>query len=132
MVAIVGTSWSLSLWAPFALISAEISKRDEARRSKHRKRLLSGDADDFYDMEDHEENRAGIILGLHNVAVSAPQVIATLVSSAVFRALQKPRNVPGDTSVAWTLRLGGIAVLVAAFFTWRMKESVSEDDDEED
>ena len=131
MVAIAGISWSLTLWAPFALISAEISKRDEARRSEHRKRLLNGDAHEFYDEQDHEENRAGIILGLHNVAVSAPQVIATLVSSAVFKALQKPRNVPGDTSVAWTLRLGGIAVLVAAFFTWRMKESVSEDDEED-
>lgn len=130
MVALAGISWSLTLWAPFALISAEISKRDEERRLKHRKKLLSGDADGFYDEHDREEDRAGIILGLHNVAVSAPQVIATLVSSAVFKALQKPRNVPGDVSVAWTLRLGGIAVLVAAFLTWRMRESVSEEAEE--
>lgn len=131
MVAIVGISWSLTLWAPFALISAEISKRDEERRTKHRRKLLNGHTDGFYDEHDHEEDQAGIILGLHNVAVSAPQVIATLVSSAVFRALQKPRNVPGDLSVAWTLRLGGIAVLVSAFYTWRMRESVSEEADED-
>jgi len=90
---------------------------------------MNGNTDGFYDEHDHEEDQAGVILGLHNVAVSAPQVIATLVSSAVFRALQKPRNVPGDVSVAWTLRLGGIAVLVSAFYTWRMRESVSEEAD---
>jgi len=130
MVAIVGVSWSLTLWAPFALISAEISKRDEERRTKHRQQLLNGNTDGFYDEHDHEEAQAGIILGLHNVAVSAPQVIATLVSSAVFKALQKPRSVPGDVSVAWTLRLGGIAVLASAFYTWKMRESVSEEADE--
>lgn len=132
MVAVAGISWSLTLWAPFALISGEISKRDEERRSNQRKKLLSGDAEGFYDEDEHEEDRAGIILGLHNVAVSAPQVIATLVSSAVFKVLQKPRSVPGDVSVAWTLRLGGIGVLAAAFFTWRMRESVSEEDEDED
>lgn len=131
MVALVGISWSLTLWAPFALISGEISKRDEARRAKQRRKLLNGDADAFYDDHDHEEDRAGMILGIHNMAVSAPQVIATLISSAVFKLLQKPRNIPGDVSVAWTLRLGGVAALVSAFFTWRMQESSSEDENDE-
>ncbi|KAK5088787.1 hypothetical protein LTS08_000811 [Lithohypha guttulata] len=131
MVAVVGLSWSLSLWAPFALISAEISRREEERRTRQRKRLINGDTDAFFDDKDEEEDRAGIILGLHNVAVSAPQVIATLVCSIIFKFLQKPRNVPGDTSVAWALRLSGVAALGAAYFTWKMRESVSEDDDDE-
>lgn len=130
MVACMGVAWSLSLWAPFALIAAEISKRDEARRFRHRRKLLSGDNDSLNGAEEEEEDRAGIILGLHNVAVSAPQVVATLICSAVFKALQKPRSEPGDVSVAWTLRLGGIAGLVAAFLTWRMRESVTEEADE--
>ena len=134
MVAVVGLSWSLTLWAPFALISAEISKRGEERRTAQRKKLLSGEAQGFFhdDEMDEEEDRAGIILGLHNVAVSAPQVVATLICSAVFKVLQKPRDVPGDVSVAWVLRLGGIAVLVSAWFTWRMRESVADEDDEEE
>lgn len=132
MVAVVGISWSLTLWAPFALISAEISKRDETRRTKQRQKLLDGTADSFYNDEDNEEDRAGIILGLHNVAVSAPQVIATLISSAVFKLLQKPRNVPGDLSVAWTLRLGGVAGLAAAYMTWKMTESANPEEDEQD
>lgn len=133
MVGIMGVAWSLSLWAPFALISAEISKRDEARRLRQRQKLINSSAQSFYEDEDEEEggDRAGIILGLHNVAVSAPQVIATLICSAVFKALQKPRNEPGDVSVAWTLRLGGIASLAAAFLTWKMRESVPEELEEE-
>ncbi|KAI1628586.1 major facilitator superfamily domain-containing protein [Exophiala viscosa] len=125
MTALVGVSWSLTLWAPFALISAEISKRDEIRRKKQRQRRRDGEDDD---KEDEEDDQAGIILGLHNVAISAPQIIATLISSAVFKGLQKPRNVPGDTSVGWTLRIGGVATLISAFITWRMKEPSEEEE----
>lgn len=119
MTALVGISWSLTLWAPFALISAEIAERDEARRRRQRLKLMSGTEDG---PEPDEEDKAGIILGLHNVAVSAPQVVATMICSLVFKALQKPRNEPGDTSVGWTLRFGGLVTLVAAFITWRMDE----------
>lgn len=133
MVAFVGISWSLTLWAPFALISGDIASRDELRRRKERQKLINGDGtaaaerldEDLHALEE-EEDRAGIILGLHNVAVSAPQVIATLISSVVFRILQKDRATPGDTSVAWTLRIGGISTLVAAYFTWKMKEGSEE------
>lgn len=103
----IGIPWALSLWAPFALISAEISKRDaEARRSGF----------------SPPEDQAGVILGLHNVAISAPQILATLVSSGIFKATQKPRGSAGDDSVGWVLRFGGCAALVAAFFTWRIGE----------
>lgn len=124
MTAFVGLSWALTLWAPFALISAEIAKRDESRRQRQRQKLqmdLSGDEEN--QRFEQEEDKAGIILGLHNVAISSPQVLATLISSAVFKALQKPRGVPGDTSVGWTLRIGGVTTLVAAFLTWQMPEA---------
>jgi solute carrier family 45 protein 1/2/4 len=62
------------------------------------------------------------VLGIHNVAVSAPQVIATLVSSVIFKFLAKPRGVPGDESVAWCMRFGGICALGAAWLTLRVGE----------
>ena len=131
MTAPVCVSWSLTLWAPFALISGEIAKREEARREKQRERWINGQyIDEANDKETDEEDQAGIILGLHNVAVSAPQIVATLISSAIFSLLQKPRNVPGDTSVGWTLRVGGVATLVAAYITWRMKEPGDEKEDD--
>ena len=124
MTSIVGLSWSLTIWAPFALISGEIAERDEARRRRHRQQLALGTEDDPTASE--EGDKAGIILGLHNVAVSAPQVVATMICSLVFKALQKERNEPGDTSVGWTLRFGGLGTLIAAFITWRMGEPGSQ------
>ena len=106
LTGVIGLPWALTLWAPFALISAEISKRDsEARRSDNK-----------------PEDQAGVILGLHNVAVAAPQIVATLVSSAIFKLAQKQRGEPYDNSVGWVLRFGGLAALVAAVFTWRIGE----------
>ena len=65
-------------------------------------------------------DQAGVILGLHNVAIAAPQIIATLVSSVIFQLAQKPRGEPGDDSVGWVLRFGGVAALVAAYMTSRV------------
>lgn len=118
MTAFVGISWSLTLWAPFALISAEIARRDEAARKKRRQQPSV----DEQAKDDGEIDQAGVILGLHNVAVSCPQILATLVSSIIFHFLQTPRGVPGDASVGWTLRLGGAAALVAAVITYRLGE----------
>lgn len=43
LIGIIGVSWAMTLWAPFAIISAEISKRDALRRSQG---LDAGDSDD--------------------------------------------------------------------------------------
>lgn len=118
MTAFVGISWALASWAPFALISAEVAQRDEAVRKKRRQQHS---LDEQAKNED-ETDQAGIILGLHNVAVSSPQILASLASSVIFHFLQKPRGVPGDNSVGWTLRLGGLAAMVAAFITYRLDE----------
>jgi len=116
LTAFIGIPWAVSLWAPFALISAEISKRDTAARQSARRRpnAIGGAA--------AEQDQAGVILGLHNVAVSAPQIVATLVGSIIFKLVQKPRGAPYDDSVGWVLRFGALAALVAAFFTWRIGE----------
>lgn len=112
----IGVSWALTLWAPFALISAEISKRDSEARRRSRPHDSDGG------VVGRQDDQAGVILGLHNVAVAAPQIVATIVSSAIFKLAQKPRGEPYDTSVGWVLRFGGLAALVAAFFTWRINE----------
>ncbi|KAI9818402.1 MAG: hypothetical protein M1827_000460 [Pycnora praestabilis] len=114
LIGLVGVSWALTLWAPYALISAEISKRDAIRRGQLR--------DPEAIIDDDCEDQAGIILGLHNVAIAAPQIIATLGSSAIFRILQKPRGSTGDDSVGWVLRIGGLAALIAAYMTLRVGE----------
>lgn len=127
LVAFIGIPWALTNWAPFAIIAAEIGKRDAIRRHKiqpppteNGQLLASG--------EDPAEgaDQAGVVLGIHNVAISSPQVLATLVSSVIFKALQKPRGSPGDDSVAWVLRLGGLAALVAAYLATRIDDVETE------
>jgi len=126
LVSLVGIPWALTNWAPFALIAAEISKRDAIRRGTlppppTREGELLAHGEDVSEGAD----QAGVVLGIHNVAVAAPQVVATLVSSAIFKALQKPRGSVGDESVAWVLRFGGLSTLVAAWLTRRIGEERS-------
>lgn len=149
VIGLVGISWALTLWAPFALISAEVSRIDAERRTRRHQAEMEvppehyhaanttdndGDGGDYDEdlengarpqrpkvkEEDQNYAQAGIILGLHNVAVSAPQIFSSLISSAIFKALQRPRGEPWDDSVGWVLRFGGCAALVAAWLASRL------------
>jgi solute carrier family 45 protein 1/2/4 len=121
LVGLVGIPWSVTMWAPFALISSEISKRDAIRRGLIRPpptregQLLAAGEDDSAD-------QAGVVLGIHNVSISAPQVIATVVGSILFKFLQKPRGTPGDSSVAWFFRLAGLCAVAAAYLTTKVND----------
>lgn len=105
LVACVGLSWALTLWAPFAIIGAEIAIR---------RRTLGEE-----DWERSSADGAGAIMGLHNTAISAPQILAALVCSVIFSIVQATES-PGGT--AWVLRAGGCATLVAAYLTSSMKD----------
>jgi len=124
LVGAIGIPWALTNWAPFALIAAEISKRDAIRRGlRPAPRRRDGEilAQSEYG-GDPSADQAGVVLGIHNVAIAAPQVVATLVSSVIFKFLQKPRGAPGDNSIAWVLRFGGLCALAAAWMTRRVGE----------
>lgn len=139
LIGLVGITWALTLWAPWAIISAEISHRDaELRERKQRQFSLSVEAavspasSNEYsdespgsspkDAEEEEADQAGVILGIHNMAIAAPQIIATVASSIIFRFFQKPRGTPGDHSIAIVMALGGIAVLASAYFIHLIKD----------
>lgn len=123
MTAIVGIPWMITSWAPFAIIATELAQNDAGRKS-------TGEAEDGVAPqssgelnEDHSE--AGVVLGLHNVFISSPQIISSIVSGVVFKILQKPRGEPFDDSVAWVMRIGGCAALVAGLLTIPLQEQVS-------
>ncbi|KAI9368768.1 Sodium/hydrogen exchanger family-domain-containing protein [Aspergillus egyptiacus] len=158
VVGLVGIPWALTLWAPFALISAEVATLEEERRARRRRSEMAtydernlppmssqatASADDENEDEDddlettassrspkeEEDNliQAGIVLGLHNVAISAPQVLSSLVCSAIFKVFQKPRGEPYDDTDApeagtkeffssWALFIM-ITLLMLALFT---------------
>ncbi|KAH8674000.1 major facilitator superfamily domain-containing protein [Xylariales sp. PMI_506] len=142
IIGLTGITWALTLWAPWAIISAEISQRDAMMRSKRESaRRICEDtipnendsdlANTIINEEDHiqrgyheEVDQAGVILGIHNMAIAAPQMLATVGSSIVFRFLQKPRGTPGDRSLAVVMALGGIFVLGAAYFVYLIDDAV--------
>ncbi|KAF3930113.1 hypothetical protein ABW19_dt0206733 [Dactylella cylindrospora] len=136
LIAACGIPWAVTLWAPFALISSDISKRDAIKRGFLRSTTPSIRSGADLANEDYVD-QAGIILGLHNFAIAAPQVIATVMSSIIFKLLQKPRGSTGDNSMGWVMRFGGLAALLAAFMTIRLDEEEDEglefvDSDEEE
>ncbi|KAI0024936.1 major facilitator superfamily domain-containing protein [Xylariomycetidae sp. FL0641] len=140
LIGLVGITWALTLWAPWAIISAEISRRDVMYRAR-KQQMTSvapeeqpdspASADGILDQErrlqdrEDEPDQAGVILGIHNMAIASPQMIATLGSSIIFRLFQKPRGVPGDHSIAIVLACGGVFVLIAAWFVHRIQEDTS-------
>lgn len=123
VIGLVGISWAVSLWAPFALISAEVSRINAERRIQRSARRSTVPAStDVENGQDENPAQAGIILGLHNVAVSAPQILSSLICSAIFKAFQKPRGQPWDDSLGLVLRFGGCAAVGAAWLTSRLVE----------
>lgn len=134
LIGLVGITWALALWAPWAIISAEISRRDAVARTRKQQmeslalnESSAAAADAIIDQEDTlqgEENtdQAGVILGIHNMAIASPQILATVGSSIIFKIFQKPRGTPGDHSIAIVLALGGIFTLIAAYFIHLIKD----------
>ncbi|GAO13865.1 uncharacterized protein UV8b_03903 [Ustilaginoidea virens] len=145
LIGLTGITWAMTLWAPWAVISAEISRRDVAARAKKLRDMTpsrgrapqasavaaasssssSGNSQDL-DVEgaaaEQETDQAGVILGIHNMAIAVPQMIATLGSSVVFKLVQKPRGTPGDRSFAIVMALGGIFVLASCIFAMRISD----------
>ena len=98
LVALLGISWALTLWAPYAIISEEITALAEEEGSNPTR----GDAD----------AKVGSVMGLHNVAIAAPQVLAALMCSGVFKVL----GLLGvEDGLGWILRVAGIAMLGAVW-----------------
>ncbi|KAK7952611.1 general alpha-glucoside permease [Apiospora aurea] len=133
LIGLVGITWALTLWAPWAIISAEISRRDAVARLRKQQMeahargdpsgpnaLLDGESA----LQDEDSDKAGVILGIHNMAIASPQILATIGSSIIFKIFQKPRGVPGDHSIAVVLALGGIFTLIAAWFVHLIKDDL--------
>jgi solute carrier family 45 protein 1/2/4 len=135
LIGLVGVTWAMTLWAPYAIISAEISRRDAISRARKLRNMqidpttvgpsASPSSDSDSDKSDEDDDQAGVILGIHNMAIAAPQMIATLGSSIIFKIWQKPRGTPGDHSMSIVFALGGVFALIASFFLLGMKDGGS-------
>ncbi|KAK9367504.1 major facilitator superfamily domain-containing protein [Lipomyces kononenkoae] len=106
MIAVLGIPWAHALWAPFALIAEDIARIKTNVRHPNFERF---------------EHEAGIIMGVHNVFVSLPQVLSSLASSVIFKFLAKPRGEEDDNSIVWIFRLSGLGAIVAAYLSAKIK-----------
>ncbi|TQS38771.1 hypothetical protein Golomagni_00715 [Golovinomyces magnicellulatus] len=122
IIGIVGIPWALSLWAPFAIISSEVSKLKKIRLNEN---TISCDGYERNDSTEQTEDQAGVILGIHNIFITTGQIVATIGSSIIFKFFQKPRGVPGDRSFCVVLAVGGFGTIIAAWLTSRMPDKTS-------
>ena len=115
LTAIAGTSAALAQFVPFTLISAALSRLREKRASalNAHSNLLKP-----YVME------PGIVMGLHNMAIAAPQLVAACVSSVIFWVSDGREGNRAGTSRA--LAVGGFSALVALWFTAKLREDKRE------
>ncbi|CCJ29163.1 unnamed protein product [Pneumocystis jirovecii] len=93
---------SITLWAPFSLISTELSLKNELHRS-------------------------GTILGLHNIFISAPQVLSIIIAGIIFKftGYKKFEDIVSckskmDYSLVWVFQISGIAALVAMYLSFKI------------
>ncbi|GJD02329.1 sucrose transporter [Colletotrichum higginsianum] len=101
IVSVAGVSWAVSMWVPFALINAEIADM----RNPSSALYVPGE-------------QAGWILGMHNMAISLPQLASALVCSVLFKVFESFRVLDG---VAWAFRLSGVAMLVASRYSGKLE-----------
>ncbi|EED15899.1 sucrose transport protein, putative [Talaromyces stipitatus ATCC 10500] len=119
MTAIVGIPWMITSWAPYAFIATELAQsQSQSTNGEFIAESIHRPGYPYNEFEDTDGiGGAGVVLGLHNVFISFPQMVSSLLSSVIFKALQKPRGEPFDNSVAWFMRFGGCAALIAGILT---------------
>jgi solute carrier family 45, member 1/2/4 len=103
IVGFMGINRAITAWAPHALLAAELSCTDE-----------KGNLASF------SNARAGVILGVHNMAISLPQIISALSSSGIFWLVRTCQGDSANCGLEWIFRLSTLPAFVAAFLTMRL------------
>lgn len=62
----------------------------------------------------------GAMMGVYNAAIAAPQILAAMGSSGMFWIL-KERGWEDNEAAGWVIRIGGLAGILAAWLTVRIK-----------
>nr|UJH94546.1 Sut1 [Starmerella bombicola] len=143
MFVVVGFSWASSLWVPFALTSKRIhelpeltilTEADDEQVLPSDSHSISEAEEDLpsslhlinsLDVPDGRDEQSGIILGIHNSALTFPQLISSFGSYVIFQLLDAdPKNPHGDggRAIAVTLQVGAITSLLAAFYSRKVKK----------
>ncbi|KAG9238416.1 MFS sugar transporter-like protein [Amylocarpus encephaloides] len=122
LVAVLGISWALTQWAPFALIGEELAKhRGESRRSASQLRKRDPEIEKTKSNSSDDNSQTALVLGLHNLAISAPQIVAAVGSSMLFWGLGM-FGITGTDAIGWLLMFGVIPGFAAAWWAWAVEK----------
>ncbi|KAF7355434.1 ANK-REP-REGION domain-containing protein [Mycena sanguinolenta] len=163
-IALIGICWSVAMWAPFAIImellkdlsappaalarhphvrtlSAPVAgpRRGSDVRPDERQPLIRRRSYDAFDANAEEVTPAarvagGTILGVHNLAIVAPQLIVAIATSIIFKIVDGEANADpnnentylGKNGVAWILRFGGVCTFFGALLCRRVAPTPTE------
>ncbi|TLS26493.1 hypothetical protein PpBr36_04266 [Pyricularia pennisetigena] len=95
LIALIGATWAVTMWVPFALVNTELAS------------LRTGVAG---------------VQGLHNMALSLPQVGSALLCAFVLAGLDMLGVAHG---AVWLLRLAAVPVAWSTWLIWRLNEDVA-------
>lgn len=102
LIAIAGLPWAVTQWVPWAVIGYETSRLG-----------LTGSRGG----DESGDSQSGAILGVHNMAISLPQVLAGAIASAMYKIAESAGS---QVPTAWVLASGGLAAFVASFLCRKM------------
>ncbi|PIA92034.1 General alpha-glucoside permease [Cercospora beticola] len=102
LIAVAGLPWAVTQWVPWAVIGYETSRLG-----------LTGSRGG----DESGDSQSGAILGVHNMAISLPQVLAGAIASAMYKIAESAGS---QVPTAWVLASGGLAAFVASFLCRKM------------
>lgn len=108
----LGISWAATQWIPFALISVSCKNTLLGTRNQ-------GASSSPAIRDKHSTLTTGVALGISNVAIAGPQIIAIIISSGIFYILDIGQ-MDNTLAIGWLIRGWGISHLAAAFWALRL------------
>lgn len=105
--------------AKLGLASNSTNHDNNRNHNNHHEDDDDDDEDDDDEGGGGKDNQSGAILGVHNIAISLPQVISGLVSSVTYRIAE---GAGSEVPTAWVLASSGFAAFGAAVLAGRMVE----------
>jgi len=153
IVACVGICWAVTCWVPFSLVMEFIREIEEgqqqdikpvptppntspllSRRGRRRVASSIGECtpllNDSSPSLERKEVKGGTILGIHNLALVAPQFVVALVASLIFKLVDSkgrnpkipspspsPNNFVEGRDVVYVFAFGGAMSIIAALFS---------------
>jgi solute carrier family 45, member 1/2/4 len=113
LLSLVGASWAITIWVPFVLIGYDVTRLSNIDEYEIENLMGNGAGRSGEGPQD----RIGGIMGLHNMAISLPQILSALIISALFYTLP----LLGLTDViGWVIRAGSVASFGAACMVVRL------------